>query len=225
MVVRASTSASSCSRSAKQELRRCRTARRPRAVACLWRTAARISLSVPTFSSASASTSSARACGTTTTPSSSPTTQSPGSNEYAADRNGHLRRLELPAPGRVLGRDVRAEDRKPELPDEAHVAAAPVEHAAGDVTGGERRHGELAEMSGDIADRRRRRLHGRRAPRPSIPRTLRSASSYDEVSAGLPLTVNAGPASVIPRSSARIEGGSVCSRYPRASRMSASAAV
>ena len=52
------------------------------------RTAARISPSVAAFCSASARTSSATACGITTTPSSSPTTQSPGSTRTRPMRIG-----------------------------------------------------------------------------------------------------------------------------------------
>ena len=41
------------------------------------------------------------------------------------------------------------EDREAELDDEADVPAAAVEHAARNAAGGERGHGELAEMRGD----------------------------------------------------------------------------
>ena len=46
---------------------------------------------------------------------------------------------------------------KPELDDEAHVPAAAVEHATRNAAGGERGHGELAEMRGDVVSAR---VHG-----------------------------------------------------------------
>ena len=60
---------------------------------------------------------------------------------------------------------------------------------------------------------------------PSIASVLRMAASQSCVSTGRPWTVNAGPASRIPCASGRSSWGSVCSRRPRSSRTSVSAAV
>ena len=68
----------------------------------------------------------------------------------AADRHRDLCRLELPAPRRVLRRYEPAEDREALSADEADVATAAVEHAAGDSTCRERRDGELAKVGRDV---------------------------------------------------------------------------
>src|SRR4029078_8345728 len=68
---------------------------------------------------------------------------------YVPDRDRLLCCLELPRERRVLRVDVAAEDREPELDDEAHVPAAAVEHATSNAAGRERGDGELAEMGGD----------------------------------------------------------------------------
>ena len=134
-----------------------------------------------------------------------------GLDPHVADRHRNLRRLELPAPRRVLGRDEAGEDRKALVADEGDVAAAAVEHAAGDAARLQRRHGQLAEVrghvlvagvdgdasSGHVAEHREH---------------LADRLSYDAESgfgAGPPFTVYAGPARRVPRSSGRIAGGSV----------------
>ena len=108
-----------------------------------------------------------------------------------ADRHGNLRRLELPAPRRVLGRDEAAEDGEALVEDEADVAAAAVEDAAGDAACLERRHRELAEMRRDVVVAC---IDGDMTlgTSPSIASTFRIASSYAAASwfeAGPPFTV------------------------------------
>ena len=114
---------------------------------------------------------------------------------------------------------------KPSSTMKLDVPAAAVEHATRDAARRERGHGELAEMRGDVLAAR---VHGDVAGRnlaEHLQHLAQRRCRTRRSRLGLPRTVNAGPASFIPRSSGRIEGGRVCVRYPRVSRMSASAAV
>ena len=69
---------------------------------------------------------------------------------HPADGDGHLGRRHLPAPGRVLGRREAGEHGEARVDDEAHVAAAAVDHATRDATREERRRGQLAEVRRDV---------------------------------------------------------------------------
>ena len=177
------------------------------------RTATRISLSVAAFRSASTSTSSAIVVR--------------DDHDAVVVSDDPVARLDSHAPivtGTCVasssqrhvessGVTKRVEDGKALVEDEADVAAAAVEHAAGDATCLQRRDRELAEVRRDVVVAG---VHGdvlRQARRRASASTLRIAASYDAASgldAGPPLTVYAGPASRVPRSSGRIVGGSVC---------------
>ena len=119
---------------------------------------------------------------------------------------------------------MAAEDREAELDDEAHVPAAAVEHATGDAASRERGDGELAEMGGDrVIARVDRDVTGG-----NLAEHLQHLAQAGVVRGGSrpasPERCTPGPASFMPRSSGRIEGGSVSSGI-RACGMYASAAV
>ena len=162
--------------------------------------------------------------GTTTTPSSSPTTQSPGSTRTAPIVTGTC--VASSSQRHVESSGVTCEQKtgKATLPDEAHVPAAAVENTARDAAGGERGHGELAQMGRDVLPacvdghvaggyvaEHRQHLSQRVVP---FGRG-RGPAPDGERRAGEPRAERSG----------RIDGGSVCVRRPRSSRMSASAAV